>query len=261
VIGDSIATAIQYEPGARSILSRGLDLQLQLAVCRRIDGDSCPYAGVRPPTLVQLAATLGPALGPTAVLVIGYNDYEQSFPQTVEAALGALAKAGVERVLWVTLRADRQDYVVMNDQLREAATKHPELTLADWNLYSRSHPTWFQSDGLHLTGEGAAGMATLIRQTLATFDIPPQPVAIRALPLRAAKVGHVFTTRLSARGGIAPYRFVRVAGLLPKGLRLLVDGRITGVPLAAGTAKLTVRAIDADGRSAARQLRLIVRLR
>jgi hypothetical protein len=80
-------------------------------------------------------------------------------------------------------------------------------------------------------------------------------------PLPGAKLGHLFATRLSAHGGSGPYRFVKVAGSLPRGLRLRVDGRITGVPLSVGTARLTVRAIDTGGRSAARRLRLVVRLR
>ena len=73
VIGDSIASAVQYDPGARAILAKGVDLDLQVAVCRRLVGVSCPYQGVNAPTLVDLLPTL--RLGGTVVVAVGYNDY------------------------------------------------------------------------------------------------------------------------------------------------------------------------------------------
>ena len=60
----------------------------------------------------------------------------------------------------------------MNDAIRAAATRHPEMTIVDWNLYSRSHPEWFQTDGLHLNGAGATAMATLLHQALSDLGIP-----------------------------------------------------------------------------------------
>ena len=164
LIGDSIATAIEHESDAREILAKGIDLDLEVAPCRRIVGESCPYQGKRPPTLVELLPSL--RLGSTVVVATGYNDYEGTFATTIEAALTALRAAAVEHVLWVTLRAERQSYLRMNELIQEAASRHPELTIVDWNLYSRSHPDWFQEDGLHLGRDGAIGLATLVHRRL-----------------------------------------------------------------------------------------------
>ena len=108
-IGDSIATAIAYNEPSKTLLATGIDLDLQLAVCRRLVGDSCPYEGVRPPTLVDLLPTI--QLGSTVVVEVGYNDWEDPFADSVETSLQALRKAGAKRVLWLTLRADRTSYL------------------------------------------------------------------------------------------------------------------------------------------------------
>ena len=104
-----------------------------------------------------------------------------TFAATVETVLNALEKAGVDHVLWLTLRAERQSYLHMNDLVRAAAARHPELTVVDWNLYSRSHPDWFQPDGLHLTDAGAIAMATLVHRSLDDLGLvaPPRPESTR----------------------------------------------------------------------------------
>jgi len=85
LIGDSVATAIELEPEARKILAKGIELELEVAPCRRLVGDSCPYQGKRPPTLIELVPSLRP--GSTIVLATGYNDDEATFAATIETAL------------------------------------------------------------------------------------------------------------------------------------------------------------------------------
>ena len=265
VIGDSIATAMAYDPIARPILARGVDLDLQLAVCRRLAGDSCPYQGVRPPTLVDLLPSL--RLGSTVVVAVGYNDYESTFAATVETALEALGKAGVEHVLWLTLRAERPSYLQMNDLVRAAAERHPEITLVDWNLYSRSHPDWFQPDGLHLTSVGAIGMATLVQRSLDELGLVAAPrvsaraIAITTKTLPTARVGRRYSIQLSTRGGVLPVRWKRAAGVLPAGLALRPSGMLEGVPRAVGRRPITLRATDVQGRSVTRRFLLSVATR
>ena len=128
---------------------------------------------MRPPTLVDLLPTI--QVGSTVVVEVGYNDFEDPFADSVETSLQALRKAGAERVLWLTLRADRTSYLSMNDVIRAAATRHPELTVVDWNLFSRSHPDWFQDDGLHLDNVGALMMATLIHRSLDDLGLVEAP--------------------------------------------------------------------------------------
>jgi hypothetical protein len=260
VIGDSIATAIEYDQTARPVLARGIDLDLQLAVCRRLVGDSCPYQGSRPPTLVALLPSL--RLGSTAVVAVGYNDVEDTFAASIESALQALDQAGVEHILWLTLRAERHSYLHMNDIIREAAANHPEMTVVDWNLYSRSHPEWFQADGLHLTELGAIAMATLVHASLDELGLVAAPtvhkLAVVTKTLPKARVGRAYAARLATSGGVLPIHWLRTAGDLPRGLRLRRDGLLAGTPRVAGRRLITLRATDGSGGTATRRLLITV---
>jgi len=262
-IGDSIASVISYDAPSKKVLANGIDLDLQLAVCRRLVGESCPYQGVRPLSLVDLLPTI--KVGSTVVVEAGYNDFEDPFADSVEASLQALKKAGAVRVLWLTLRADRTSYLSMNDVIRAAATRHPEMTVVDWNLFSRSHPDWFQDDGLHLDNVGALMMATLIHRSLANLGlvaalaVPELAITTTALP--PARVGRPYTTRLIASGGARPVVWTLKAGALPVGLRLTRDGWLRGTPKAVGRPAATLRVTDSARRTAARRFVLAVRAR
>jgi hypothetical protein len=171
VIGDSVAAEISYERKAQYLLARGVRLNLQLAACRRLVQTSCTVAGVQPPTVIEVVISLGRSIGRDVVVAVGYNDYGLLYPSDVLHVLNALHRAGVQHVLWLTLRAARHSYVAMNATLREIATTDPELTLVDWNRYSRSHPNWFDSDGIHVTAAGGKAMATLVHRRLVALGI------------------------------------------------------------------------------------------
>jgi hypothetical protein len=260
VIGDSIGSAIGYDSTARTVLAHGVDLDLELAICRRLVGESCPYQGLRPPSLVALLPSL--QLGSTVVVIIGYNDYEDTFAASVETGLEALRAAGAKRVLWLTLRAERQSYLNMNDVIRAAVASHPELTVVDWNVYSRSHPDWFQSDGLHLTGAGANAMADLVHRSLDELGLVAHPVvpvlAIVTPTLPKARVGRAYIVHLTASGGARPIHWLRAVGTIPAGLRFGRGGLLTGTPRVAGRRLITLRATDAGGRSVMRRFLLTV---
>ena len=167
IVGDSVAAELNVDPHARSLLSRGrLHVDLELTACRRLAKPSCTVAGVQPPTLLQLIAEEGRALGPAAVVAVGYNDNDVGFTQTVGEVLDAFARAGVRRVVWLTYRAARHDLLHMNASLRAIALRRPQLTILDWNRYSRGHPSWFGADGVHLTPAGAEALATFLRTQL-----------------------------------------------------------------------------------------------
>jgi lysophospholipase L1-like esterase len=263
VIGDSVASSVGFDRDALAILAQGIDLQLQLAPCRRVGQSSCPYDGSRPPTVIQLVPTLGQALGSTVIIAVGYNDFESAYAGDIEDALTALRQAGVTRVLWATMREERDQYQSMNDDIRAAAARHPEMTVVDWNLYSRSHPDWFQPDGLHLQAAGAEAMATLFHKSLVGLGIPVAPPAAKLIipreVLPVGTVGRAYAARLVARGGAQPYRWSRALGTLPAGLRLERGGQIRGTPRAVGTFGVIVRATDARGSSTTRRFILRVR--
>jgi hypothetical protein len=263
LFGDSVADAIEFTPDARDVLGYGIDLDLQLAPCRRLAQDSCPYNGSRPPTVIDLVRSIGSRIGPTVIVAVGYNDFEAAYPDNIENVLAAFRGAGVTKVLWVTLRAERHSYLTMNDAIRDAAARHPELTIVDWNLYSRSHPDWFQSDGLHLNPTGSVAMATLFHKALVAAGVAPErPIVAKLLVsvarLPDARVGATYNARLQARGGIKPYRW-RSQQALPRGLHLLADGRIRGMPVRPGTFSILMQVSDAQSNAATRRVVLRVR--
>ena len=264
MIGDSVAASLDYTDTARAILANGVDLRLEMAPCRRVGQASCFYQGARPLTVIDLVPTLGNALGQTVVVAVGYNDYEAAYPGDIEDALAVLHKAGVTRVLWLTLHEARPAYAAMNDAIHAAGVRHPELTVVEWQVYSRSHPDWFQDDGIHLKKDGADAMATLVHNTLVDLGIAPaatpaSKLSIVASPLPVGVVGRPYSAKLVARSSSRPVRWTRVRGALPRGLKLRSDGRIAGVPKQSGTFVVNIRATDSRQATATRIVRLRVR--
>jgi hypothetical protein len=263
MIGDSIADAISFDATSKRVLSNGVQLDLQFAVCRRLVGDSCPYEGARPLNVVDLLPTI--QLGTTVIVEVGYNDHEDTFDDAVETVLTALHKAGAQHVLWLTLREEWTSYANMNDVIWAAAKSHPEMTVVDWNFYSHSHPEWFQPDGLHLNGRGALAMATLVHRTLGNLRLVTAPavapLAITSKTLPAATVGRPYAATLKVTGGTRPITWKRIAGALPVGVRLAGNGRLTGTPRAAGRSTTRLRVVDAAGHAASRPFVITVRPR
>ena len=264
VFGDSAATAMAYDPDAKRTLGRGIDLRLEVAACRRLGDTSCPYDGVRPPNVIDRATALGSEMGPVVVVNVGYNDFEANYADNIEQALAVFRKAGVEHVVWLTLRAERQSYLSMNGMITAAAQKHPEMTVVDWNAQARNNPAWLQPDGIHLTPLGAESMAALVNDTLVQLGVAPKPVApparkLLAITSRSLPLGHlgrVYAARLQAVGGTAPYRWLRSGGSIAPGVRLTTSGRLTGVPKRTGSYRLRAKVVDRAGAVRVRQVLL-----
>jgi hypothetical protein len=260
LIGDSVADAIGNTNSAIGIVKQGVDLDVEVAACRRVEGEGCWVEGVRPPSVVQLAKSMGTKLGPNVVVSVGYNDFEDQYAQNIEDALGAFKAAGVKHVWWLTLRAAHHGYVNMNDNIEAAAKQHPELSVIDWNVYSRSHLDWFQGDGIHLVLDGANAMATLIHKTLVEDAVALKPAQIATSALPAARRGKPYAARLRATLGLAPYRWSLLARA-PQGLHLEPDGAIVGRPRAKpGVYVLNVRVQDSADSFDVRRLTLRIML-
>jgi sirohydrochlorin ferrochelatase len=256
LIGDSVADAIPGDYSASLIVKQGIDLDLEVAPCRRVEGDGCPIDGVRPPSAVQLIQSLGSKIGPTVVVAVGYNDFEDQYAGNIEDAIDAMTAAGVKRIFWLTLRAARHPYLSMNDDIAQAAAKHPQVTVVDWNVYSRSHPDWFQTDGLHLLGPGAEGMATLIHKTLLGAGVAAKPARITTTALPVAHRGKAYKAMLAAIEGVTPYRW-SLLERAPLGIHLEPNGAVVGTPRAkAGRYTFNVRVRDSIGSLATRRLTL-----
>jgi len=164
IIGDSITASFGYVAGAKRYLGKGLDLRTDALVCRRLVAASCAFRGATPATALQVVGAQGHALGSVVVINVGYNDWAAVYD--VDRVMRALKAAGVQHVVWVTLReagANASIYAQSNARIRSAGKRYRKsLVIADWNAYSRGRP-WFREDGLHLTNSGAFGLARLLR--------------------------------------------------------------------------------------------------
>ena len=87
---------------------------------------------------------------------------------------------------------------------------------------------------------------------------PRLAIAAKALP--SAVSGRPYSVNVAVRGGVASLRWSIGSGSLPAGLKLGPStGRITGVPVQAGTFRLTLRVRDALGAVSNKTLTLRVR--
>ena len=242
VIGDSVATGMYWHDDAIAVMQAQLGVYWDVAVCRTIDGTSCPFDGERAPTLLQVVAARG-TVPPTVVVEVGYNDPAGTFATEVDHAMSALTAAGAQHVLWLTMRESRAPYPTLNLLLDEAALRWPQLDLIDWNAFSESHPSWFQTDAVHLTPEGGLAMAHLTHAAVMQIV---DPLRVRSTPLRL-HAGRAYATQLHVKGGTPPYRWRVVSGRPPRGFHLLANGFLITTGASRARAALTLAVTDADG--------------
>ncbi|HZT91278.1 MAG TPA: hypothetical protein VFA05_04485 [Gaiellaceae bacterium] len=179
-VGDSVAASIMFEPTARAVLTRDDDVDFELAACRRLATPSCFVTGMTPPaTALETLTRLGSAVGPVVVVDVGYNDYSSDYRAGMNRVLAELRRERVQRVIWLTLRERWHDYITINDEIRAEARPRSWVTVVDWNRYSRSHPEWFQPDGIHLEAAGADALAVFLHRTLARLGLAGVPPMAR----------------------------------------------------------------------------------
>lgn len=100
-------------------------------------------------------------IGRVAVIQQG-NNYiagEGSFADQIDQAMTVLA--GVERVVWLTVAEKWPSRVGINQAIRAAPTRWPQIVVGDWAVVVAAHPE-FADDMLHLSGAGRLAIAELI---------------------------------------------------------------------------------------------------
>jgi hypothetical protein len=140
-IGDSVML------GAASRL-RARGIRVNAAVSRQFSAGA------------QLVATLAASgkLPRTVVIHLGNNGYlERADCDRIVRAAGKH-----RRVFLVTLKVPRGWRAVNNRRLCTCARAHATAHLIGWYDVSKGHPSWFASDGYHLTAAGARAYARLI---------------------------------------------------------------------------------------------------
>jgi hypothetical protein len=162
VITDSVGGMLQYPGGGGAVLGRGIDLDVQAKVCRRLVTTGCqPDVGNPPPSALDTVNVLGLQIGATVVIDVGYNDDPVPYGAGLDRTMSALAAAGVRHVVWVTLERTQPSWTEIDDAIRAAPTRWPQLAVADWATYSAGQP-WFV-DVAHLNVAGGLALARFLR--------------------------------------------------------------------------------------------------
>jgi Putative Ig domain len=226
-------------------------MQLDVGVCRRLNGQSCDFNGGHVPTTLDVINRWGAQLGSVVVIVDGYNDVPANFAGDVELTLNTLRNDGVQHVLWTDLYESRPEFAAKNAVLFAAAKRHPELRVLDWNTYSAGHRDWYQDDLIHLMPAGGVAIAGWLHQAIADTLAPPPPAPVTlTVPVRQrmrARVGVPFQGHLAGAGSAALRWRTTVPTLRKTRLHLSANGAITGTPSRAGRFSVPLTVTNAGG--------------
>jgi hypothetical protein len=164
--------------GDSVMLGAADEMHQRLGASGYIDAKLNRYFSEAAPIIHDLRAK--GALGRVVIIHLGTNGpVSNSDVDSVMAELN-----GVPNVLLVTVRVDRSWQDEVNQTLRNAATRYPNVQIVDWYSYSAGHGDWFQSDGTHFrtsSGPGANGYADLL-----VGSIPPPPTTTTEAPTTTA---------------------------------------------------------------------------
>jgi len=177
IFGDSVAAAFTWDAAARTVLAEGDRVTLDLSPCGRLTQPGCITPP--PPSVFKKVELLGRRVGPTVVVLVGYNDDPHVYRAGIDKVLTAMQRRGVTHVIWLTLRAVNKQYLLINQVIHGASARwHGLMTVLDWNSYSRNHPTWFATDHVHLSAAGGVQLAVYIHRTLKQMGLTgPSPPA------------------------------------------------------------------------------------
>ena len=163
VITDSVGTALLWDPGPLHDFSAGLDVRGYAFGCRKLVVAGCPNAaGVNPPSALDVIQQLGTELGPIVVIDVGYNDTADTYSAGLDEVMRALLANGVQRVVWVTLEEGEGVWLSIDDQIRAAPARWPQLAVADWGPTVTGKP-WLFKDVAHLNHDGGVALGRFLR--------------------------------------------------------------------------------------------------
>jgi alpha-tubulin suppressor-like RCC1 family protein len=103
------------------------------------------------------------------------------------------------------------------------------------------------SDSQYAYGKWYIDRIKLIDGYACTVDCtcPTISLVSGTLPVGATTVAYSYF--LTARGGIGPYTYKIASGIIPPGITLSLDGRLSGIPTTIGSYNFTVRMADDSG--------------
>lgn len=100
--------------------------------------------------------------------------------------------------------------------------------------------------------DGQRHLDCVIECTVQDSVLGSKPLAVNiTTAIRNGKVGELYSLPINADGGLAPYSFSLVTGVLPAGVTIdPLTGDIVGTPFEAGSFPVVVKVTDADGDEA-----------
>jgi hypothetical protein len=235
VVADSVGL------GARSAIPAAFPADWQVVV----DGEPARFVEQLEQQYVRSRLVTNPWWFGDHVVVAGGYNYPYwdpaRFDRSIDSMIATLRGAGVEHIYWVTVREIQPQYVTtsawnqalyfswylptVNEHLRRAAQRHPDLTLIDWA--AAANRTGITYDAIHLNTTGAALYAGLVRDAVESNlaarrvgpDVPLPATtapASRYLPLPASRV---LDTRVagSTRPGAGTTLTVDLSDAIPEG--------------------------------------------
>ena len=186
LLGDSTMASLRwFEDGQRSI--EGFDYTLDVESCRKIALQSCEGREKRVPESAVTVIENYDQPVDVVVVMAGYHSWTTQFGGEVRE-LADMARYRGAKLVMLNLkeslkfpapgsRGERSVYSDFNEQLREIVDSgdYPQLTVANWNLFSYSSPDWFERDGIHLKLEGTLALGWYISRVVANVVDNPCP--------------------------------------------------------------------------------------
>jgi hypothetical protein len=174
IFGDSVASALNWDTTAKNEIKKSNRVTFELQPCGRLSTPGC--FSPPPPSVLSEVRTLGRKIGPTVVILVGYNDDPHVYAAGIDHVLRAMHKRGVRHALWLTLRPVYKQYRITNSVIRGASHRFSWMKVVPWGGYSWKHKSWFASDGIHFTGTGAVQFAIYVHRTLKSLGLTgPKP--------------------------------------------------------------------------------------
>ena len=165
LITDSVGGVLFWATGPREQMAQDIDFDLEVKTCRRLTLPGCPaYGDDAPESALAIVRRLGSNLGRTVFVDVGYNDLSSTYAEGLDEVMAAMVAAGVQRVGWVTLEEAQGTWKEINDVIRAASRRWPQLIVVDWAAHSAGKP-WFV-DNVHMNYDGAVGFAEFLRPYL-----------------------------------------------------------------------------------------------
>jgi len=169
IFGDSVASALKWDAEARAKVEHGNKVLYELQPCGRLATPGC--FNPPPPSVLSEVKTLGRRIGPTVMVLVGYNDDPHVYHDGIDKVLRAMHNRGVKHALWLTLRPVYKQYRYTNEVIRGASHRWPFMTDINWGSYSWPHPEWFGPDGIHFTSSGAVQFGIYLHRTLKKYGL------------------------------------------------------------------------------------------